>query len=196
MISKFADPALPNFNSETSQHLSNTLTEGSDVPLTLPAFCCPFQDYFEICCYHQIQKELKHLTFNIWYVYVPCIRIYIHFTQHPHVFGLGVVLWIYIFQWCLEITKLKWMGMTFDCSVRSWKNKYIKIDKMIFCWSVCIYMSSPCVCMRWRIFVVSCLAISTSLCMTSPFILSSWPRSISTLELLGTLEPHTFIFYF
>ena len=38
--------------------------------------------------------------------------------------------------------------------------------------------------------MVTCLAISTSLTKASPFILSSWPRSMRTLELLGTLKTH------
>lgn len=59
-----------------------------------------------------------------------------------------------------------------------------------------VCLLSPCVCMRWSIFAVTCLAISVSLAMASPFILSSWPRSIRTLELLGTLgniQTQTFV---
>lgn len=55
---------------------------------------------------------------------------------------------------------------------------------------VCVCLVSPCVCMRWSIFAVICLVLSTSLTMSSLLIRSSWPSSITTLDLLGTLETH------
>lgn len=56
---------------------------------------------------------------------------------------------------------------------------------------VCVCVLLPCVWMRWSIFAVTCLAFFTSLAMSSPFIRSSCLSSITTLELLGTLERHT-----